>query len=313
VSSSIYNLATWGGDNGDTLLDSGFEVQSSTTDTVGNKVLRLGAFGLGELSLTNYPLSTIDSTDCPVGFYRLNTGTAGARPPNMPALTGVISIERISATAVKQTISTPTTQQMWIRSFSSGVGSAWEEFWTTGNLVKQTGQTDPTTGAMMAVGAFGLGSGYPENPAPNCADFNALTITGVYRASDADAGIPPQLHYCPILHVQASDTKWQMGMNFSTGVMLARAGGPSGWSTWREFAFTTGSAFTGTTQFENIQTSGTVRSTGGQVSSADLVAFSATQLDAAGQPYTDTVIQELISEVTALRVELEALKNDLTN
>jgi len=35
--------------------------------------------------------------------------------------------------------------------------SEWQELWHTGNLVKQTGPTDTTAGALMAVGAFGLG------------------------------------------------------------------------------------------------------------------------------------------------------------
>lgn len=51
-----------------------------------------------------------------------------------------------------------TTKRRFYRSVYNGALGPWQEIWHTGNLVKQTSPTDTTAGAMMAVGAFGLGA-----------------------------------------------------------------------------------------------------------------------------------------------------------
>lgn len=65
----------------------------------------------------------------------------------------------------------------------------WQELWHTGNLVKQTSATDTTAGALMAVGAFGLGASF-FSAAAYITDADALTVTGDYPVGATWVGSP---------------------------------------------------------------------------------------------------------------------------
>jgi len=53
------------------------------------------------------------------------------------------------------------------RAMAAGTWSGWQELWHTGNLVKQASAIDTTAGALMAVGAFGLGAVLASETASN--------------------------------------------------------------------------------------------------------------------------------------------------
>jgi len=76
---------------------------------------------------------------------------------------------------------------LWIRG-SNDTGatwSAWRQFWHTGNLVKQASATDTTAGALMAVGAFGLGAALTVESSSPWANSRFKAWNGSASAADA--------------------------------------------------------------------------------------------------------------------------------
>ena len=316
ASSNIYNLATWGGDTGSTLLDSGFEIQSSVTDDAPNKVLRSGAFGIG---LTSTPasqdLNLMDYTGFSVVYGTEAEAAANHWPstglaPTTPVYYAVQMTKneegnRYSQTAV-ECYATVAGVRQWTRTKHDSAWTPWVETWTTDNLKKQPSQYDTTVGALLPVGAFGLGDTYTT-----LEDANVFEATGFYKISGTAAGAPGSafLGYNIIQIGKASA--------FCTQIAFAYAVPDEVWSRtisggapteWKRFAFTTGTAFTGETQFDSIKATGTIKSDGGQVSAADMEAFTATQLNEAGQPLSPTFLIDLENQVTALQAQITALQ-----
>lgn len=110
-----------------------------------------------------------------------------------------------------------------------GTWSAWYEIWTSGNMVKQTSVTDATVGAMMLVGAFGLGGDSPD------VDANTVNKTGFYRATANGpmAGTFHLYHSNRANNAQASQIAIRDTDNSSN--MYFRIRNSTGtWTTWRE-------------------------------------------------------------------------------
>ena len=83
-------------------------------------------------------------------------------------------------------------------------------------------------------------------------DLNTITTAGVYRLAGTH-GNNPGLGYSQLLVCRAAtDTIWQMGINYSTAALFYRAGNPSNiggtgvWSTWRQAAQLDTPTFIGT-------------------------------------------------------------------
>jgi hypothetical protein len=160
-------------------------VQTSSTDTTTNALLGVTSFGLGALSSVSYPKASMDTEDCPVGFYRIASTVPGTWP--ITAFTGCILVERVSTSQIKQTLSKVQSGEIWIRQISSGVPSTWVSVLT--GIKSQTSTTDATAGALLTVDSFGIGTlGF----APNITDLDATTLpAGLYRFANGGTGTKP--------------------------------------------------------------------------------------------------------------------------
>jgi hypothetical protein len=74
------------------------------------------------------------------------------------------------------------------KNYSTAAWNAWQEVWHTGNLVKQQNPTDKTAGAMLTVGAFGLGS--LANTPLNGIDLNTTELPIGFYSGNAWANTP---------------------------------------------------------------------------------------------------------------------------
>lgn len=135
----------------------------------------MALFGLG----ANTPIldSSHDlNTQTTMGFY---SHGAGSLPANTPlAAAGYLHVDVQGPSSVKQTWTHRDAAIKFERIMSAGVWKPWVEFWHTGNLVKQTSPTDTTAGALMAVGAFGLGAAGSAKVRPT--DLNEISSAGYY-------------------------------------------------------------------------------------------------------------------------------------
>ncbi|WP_104097559.1 gp53-like domain-containing protein [Stutzerimonas kunmingensis] len=131
----------------------------------------MGMFGFGQSkSLGNVDLNTVIES----GFYRVNM------PTNGPADFAYSPILVINADdTVAQVAISHQTGDAWIRgAYPSGFGwGAWNRIWTSRNLTKQEDAADSTVGAVMSVGAFGLGGAILNLDSP---DLNEDRPTGFY-------------------------------------------------------------------------------------------------------------------------------------
>lgn len=200
--------------------------QTSPTDTTAGAMMAVGAFGLGA-NTPEWPKTTLNDFTVPTGFYR---ATSSVTDTPWADYWGVAIEKAPDGAYVRQSIwCLNNATRIFERVISSGVAVPWREIWHTGNLVKQTGQTDTTAGALMAVGAFGLGHPlYVGN-----ADLNTLQTSGFYR-SDAGANAPTGFGYSPMLVVNGSDTLAQIAVNYGDGQMFVRGAYPDVgiWSAW---------------------------------------------------------------------------------
>lgn len=110
-----------------------------------------------------------------------------------------------------------------------GTWNAWYEIWTSGNMVKQTSATDATVGAMMLVGAFGLGGDSPD------VDANTVNKTGFYRATTNGpiVGTFHLYHNNRANNAQASQIAIRDTDNTSNIYFRIR-NATGTWTTWRE-------------------------------------------------------------------------------
>lgn len=138
--------------------------------------------------------------------------------------------------------------RMWMRHKAGTNWGAYVEFWTAGNLVKQTSPTDVTTGSMLQVGSFGIGSGSID---AGTANANSLQLGGFFRYETSElaattlnlptlggvGGSPRHWHVI----TQGSDTlKTQIatevkGVGTTKGRIFTRVF-ETDWSAWSELA-----------------------------------------------------------------------------
>lgn len=115
------------------------------------------------------------------GLYYSSTWTNGWRGY------GHLTHIAVDSTYVVQVFYGATETAMAFRVNSGGTWSAWQELWHTGNLVKQTSPTDTTAGALMGVGAFGLGSRHVVTDADSAP--MGLSIVNLSTAANVPAGM----------------------------------------------------------------------------------------------------------------------------
>jgi len=113
----------------------------------------MALFGVG-----NTPVIGANTAYLPTGMYRDATDAFGSGAQAMYLNINYSQDGTTNDRKFQFAAPISTTENYYVRSsLSPGVFTPVRTLWHTGNLVKQTRPTDTTAGALMAVGAFGLG------------------------------------------------------------------------------------------------------------------------------------------------------------
>ena len=162
----------------------GTAVQSSPTDTDTNKLMKVGAFGLGGLTSPTIDLEAIDN---PAGFFQY---PAGAPNSPVPGSAGYgVQLRRFGGPlgqAAKIVFDDTDSSRMFYQVSYDGTQHAWREVLDRDDV--QSSLNDTTADKLMKVGAFGLGR-TGITPEPNN-DLNLTTPSGVFSADSATANKP---------------------------------------------------------------------------------------------------------------------------
>ncbi|CAC9690950.1 Uncharacterised protein [Pseudomonas putida] len=167
-----------------------YDSSISTTEYV---LRALGLAGIGPKS-TDYSIGAgVDLNTLKTGGSYGQASNGGATLAlNYPvALAGTLLVLVSGTSVVTQIYTVRGTGYTYIRSYYA-TWSAWVPVWDGANTPKQTSPIDTTLGAMLTVGAFGLGS----EDAPLITDFSVDLRPGFYRAYTsgspvASIGAPP--------------------------------------------------------------------------------------------------------------------------
>ncbi|MBJ2176922.1 phage tail protein [Pseudomonas veronii] len=168
----------------------------ATTAFVRNVLARYGLASYGYVWNGNIDL--INET----GVYTFSDGSSGARPKN--PTTGVdiprgmlLHLERdntLSALQIWESVNAGVALTFKRSRLSNGAWTAWAQMWDELNTPKQANSADTTVGAMLTVGAFGLGAEGKDQPL--ITNFSDDIRPGLYRAfasnnAQASIGAPP--------------------------------------------------------------------------------------------------------------------------
>lgn len=137
-------------------LTAGTAVQSTLQDGTEGRLMRVGAFGLGEAR--SVPLmGDIDATDSPTGWYQYTAATTNSA--SLPAVlqnsAGVLRIERYNASLLIQTAwRNNFNGGLWMREHAVGSWGAWRMILDHTNILGTVSQTGgQPTGALIERGA----------------------------------------------------------------------------------------------------------------------------------------------------------------
>lgn len=129
--------------------------------TVLNALAGKMEIGTGGIGLTVNPTAILDAnTDLPSGLYRVPDEWVGSPYQGKVALNqgSLIHIPAFVTTAyATQIFQRMQSNEIKYRHKNAGTWSDWDTAFHTGNLTIQSSPSDPTLGALMQVGAFGLG------------------------------------------------------------------------------------------------------------------------------------------------------------
>lgn len=178
------------------------DVQTSAFDTTANSLLRVGSFGLGARNTT-----MVTDLDAIVysGLYSVSSKAtnrpswAGAAASSVLVMPGGGS-GRCTQVHFVDNVEPP---RIGIRNLrSNGTWTEWQEIYHSGvqfplgatlssaqsalGILKQATPLDATAGALMAVGAFGLGTPMPIQTV----DLDTLNTTGFHRVSKSSTNLP---------------------------------------------------------------------------------------------------------------------------
>lgn len=130
------------------------DAQTSLTDTTEDRLMTVGAFGLGIDKGLDVPNEDIDDA-VSNGFYRV-TSTDANRPPTGGGFGTLLVQTRSSTTSnirVSQIFISSSTG-VWFRINSNGVWGSWQEFYHTGNLLGTVSESAGVpTGAVIERGS----------------------------------------------------------------------------------------------------------------------------------------------------------------
>lgn len=135
-------------------------VQSSETDGTANRLMKVGAFGLGQNG-TVPEIPDVDSTATPVGCYYYSSGTTtnAASRPSGASGTGIITVRRAFSGAILQTLTENTSTaeggNTWTRTYNNtrATWSSWRLMYDQQTILGTVGQTGGVpTGAVIERG-----------------------------------------------------------------------------------------------------------------------------------------------------------------
>lgn len=170
-----------------------FPVQSSPTDATPNRVMKVGAFGLGaDRAIYVTDLNAITE----VGFYRIGSGDASAG--NAPLISSSFYVYHTaydSNSASQIAVRAASTHGVYVRTKVAGTWTAWTEIYHKSNILGTVSQSAGVpTGAVIESGGnangryrrFACGMQECWRDDLSVADINtAIGASGLYRSTAA--------------------------------------------------------------------------------------------------------------------------------
>lgn len=222
-------------------------LQASATERDISKIMRVGAFGLGnvlDLRTTVYATgvpSDVFGAGTVFGFA--NGGTTPAPSLNIPGLTGTYfgtlqvngQSDATGLTAMSRVFITNNGRTFTQAAASASSWGTWVESWTSSNLVKTLSSTDNAAGRMLQVADFGIGQ-----QGVVVGSLNALTNTGTgfYKLGPPYTGSPIANTPVSVIHMAYDNERTQIAVTegYALGRMFFRkyTGSTSAWGSWVE-------------------------------------------------------------------------------
>jgi hypothetical protein len=234
-------------------------VTTNNTDATLGHVIRVGDFGLGNSG--GVTAVTLDDPSANrTGFYVHTNGMPGFTPPAGQNGGLVQQYNRTTDSILGQTTQIYTnagtqSARMWIRTANNNTFGAWEELWTSSNLVRTTSNIDSAASRITQVGDGGiLNTG--NAPVIVSLDTTASMPSALYRFSNAvslGTRPPGAAANGTVLVERFSSTiikqTWTDvvgGSAIAPRTWIRTSSGVDTWGTWREAALDVGTAAFGT-------------------------------------------------------------------
>lgn len=124
------------------------QVQSSSTDTTTDRLMAVGAFGLGNAGAA--VVANIDAFTTRAGFYSVNADTTGTRPAGASSFASLI-VTRHATTGIVQVYVNSNGEVLAFRSATNDVWTAWRTIYSTDNILDALSQSGgvPTGGILF--------------------------------------------------------------------------------------------------------------------------------------------------------------------
>lgn len=171
-------------------------------------------------------------------FAAGDTLPAGSLPPNVAALAGLAGVaDRLPYFTGAGALSLATLTAKARALLDDADAAAMQ---ATLELIKQTSATDTTAGALMLVGAFGLG-GTATVVTKTATELDSATLpTGFYRCDDLTSqGLPSGVYNVLNQRLNGTTAGSQVAIAYTSGKVYRRTQAGS-WSSWHEI-YTSGS------------------------------------------------------------------------
>lgn len=207
----------------------GFTTAEPMTKTIAelNSSLIPGSFGVGGDAVA---FTDANAIPFKTGFYQY-TGTPGGGnlPPNA-LVSDTVIMHCPNPSAATQLYINISTAQLWTRRFNFG-WLAWQPY-AIGP--KQLSPSDATAGAVLALGAFGLGHTLALG---GISDLNSLVRTGWYAAINTTANTPIAGNFFTVLHMahDGAGTMTQVAFPVGAsapGIFIRNRQNNGTWSGW---------------------------------------------------------------------------------
>lgn len=223
-------------------------LQSGAMDNTVNRILQVGAFGLGSFNdLRTHVVATGTPADCfGIGtvFGFVNGGSAPAGGLAIPGLIGTFYgtlqvngqySDSSGLSAMSRIFTTTNGRTFTQAAASSSAWGVWTESWTSTNLVKTTSSSDSTAGRMLQTGDFGIGQqGVVVTNLNNLSNSG----TGFYKLAAPFTGSPLSGIAVTVIHMSYDAERTQIAIPEGTGStrMFFRkyVSSTSSWAPWVE-------------------------------------------------------------------------------